>query len=140
RVPPQQTVAAQDRREGRIHRLHDRRSLRRRLRPRLRRAVPQSASHRRSRVTDRDGSSRRHEKHETPRNSFSKEKRFRVSSGLRVFVKSRRRYGLTASRTFAANAFASAITVARFSVRTWRSFIRIFPFTIVVLTWSTPVT
>ena len=32
--------------QGRIHRLRDRRSVRRRLRPRLRRAAPQSAAHR----------------------------------------------------------------------------------------------
>ena len=46
RVPAEQAVAPQGRREGRLHRLHDRGSVRRRLRPRLRRAVPQPAAHR----------------------------------------------------------------------------------------------
>ena len=46
RVPAEQAVAPQGRRRGRIHRLHDRGPLRRRLRPRLRRAVPQPAAHR----------------------------------------------------------------------------------------------
>ena len=50
RVPAEQAVAPQGRRQGRIHRLHDRGPLRRRLRPRLRRAVPQPAAHRRARA------------------------------------------------------------------------------------------
>ena len=50
RVPAQQAVAPQGRRQGRVHRLHDRGSLRRRLRPRLRRAV--SATCRTSRVIE----------------------------------------------------------------------------------------
>ena len=51
RVPAEQAVAPQDRRQGRLHRLHDRGPVRRRLRPRLRRAVPQPALHRRAAST-----------------------------------------------------------------------------------------
>ena len=47
-VPAQQAVAAAGRRAGRIRRLHDRGSLRRRLRPRLRGAVPEPSAHRAS--------------------------------------------------------------------------------------------
>ena len=46
----EQAVAPQDRGRRRLHRLHHRRSLRRRLRPRLLRAVSQSAVYRRSAV------------------------------------------------------------------------------------------
>ena len=45
-VPSQQAVTAKGRRRGRVYRLHHRRSLRRRLRPRLRGTVPQSPAHR----------------------------------------------------------------------------------------------
>ncbi len=43
----EQALAPQGRREGRVHRLHDRGPLRRGLRARLRRAVPEPALHRR---------------------------------------------------------------------------------------------
>ena len=49
RLPAEQAVAAQGGRQGRLHRLHDRGPVRRRLRPRLRGAVPQPAVHRRPR-------------------------------------------------------------------------------------------
>ena len=52
RLPAQQAVAAEDRREGRVHRLHDRGPLRGRLRPRLRREVPEPAVHRRAQRVD----------------------------------------------------------------------------------------
>ena len=52
RLPPEQALAAEGGREGRLHRLHHRRPLRRRLRPRLRRAAPQPALHRLHRRTD----------------------------------------------------------------------------------------
>ena len=45
-VPAQQAVAAQGRRRRRLHRLHDRGSIRGRLRARLRGEVPQSRLHR----------------------------------------------------------------------------------------------
>ena len=45
-VPAEQAVAAEDRGAGRVHRLRDSGSLRDRLRPRRRRAVPQPAGHR----------------------------------------------------------------------------------------------
>ncbi len=48
RMSAEQTLAPQGRCRGGIHRLHDRRPLRRRLRPRLRRAVSQPAAHRRA--------------------------------------------------------------------------------------------
>ena len=51
RVPAEQALPPQDRRQGRLHRLHDRGQVRRRLRPRLRRAISQPALHRRARVT-----------------------------------------------------------------------------------------
>src|SRR5262249_14591023 len=44
-VPAEQTVAAQGGRESRLHRLHDRRPLRRRVRPGLRGEVPKPAVH-----------------------------------------------------------------------------------------------
>ena len=46
RVPAEQAVAAPGRRQGRVHRLHDRGQVRHRLRARLRREVPQPAAHR----------------------------------------------------------------------------------------------
>ena len=45
-LPAQQAVAPEGRRAGGLHRLHDRGSLRRRLRPRLRGEVPQPPVHR----------------------------------------------------------------------------------------------
>src|SRR5205085_2642065 len=45
-VPAEQAVTPEDRGAGRIRRLHDRRSVRRRLRARLRRAVPESSAYR----------------------------------------------------------------------------------------------
>ena len=49
RLPAQQTIPAQGRRDGRIHRLHDRRQVRGGVRPGLRREVPEPAVHRRHR-------------------------------------------------------------------------------------------
>ena len=46
RLPAEQAVAAQGRRRGRVHRLHHRGPVRRRLRSRLRGAVPQPPVHR----------------------------------------------------------------------------------------------
>ena len=47
-VPAEQTVPPEDRRARRVHRLYDRRSVRRRLRPGFRRAPSQPAVHRRA--------------------------------------------------------------------------------------------
>ena len=105
-VPPEQALAAQGRRPGRVHRLHHRRPLRRRLRPRLRGPVSPSARHRRAAV-----------------------EAGAASQTLDSFLHRR-------AHLISAAARASFSTAAASSVSTLRSRIRTVPLTIVVVTSS----